>query len=107
MSTTTNGTPAWLQFRGGAASHAPEAADDVVILELVDHAFVPPLADGFAEFPFDDGLGHGADGDEDGGHAEDDEEAIEDATGVGERVNFGVPHRGHGDEGHVEGVEWR
>ena len=53
-----------LQFAGGAAADAAVAADDVVILELVDHAFVPPLADRVAELEFDDGLGHGADGDE-------------------------------------------
>ena len=76
-----------LQFGGGAAAHASVAADDVVILQLVDHAFIPPLADGVAEFELDDGLGHGADGDEDGGDAEDDEEGIEDAAGVGERMD--------------------
>ena len=78
-----------------------------MILEIVDHAFVPPLANGVAELEFDDGLGHGADGDEDGGDSEDDEEGIEDASGVGERVDFAVAHRGHGGQRHVEGVERR
>ena len=66
------------QFRGRAASHAPIAADDEMILEFVDHAFVPPLADGVAEFPFDDGLSHGAHGDEEGSDAEENQEGIED-----------------------------
>ena len=52
------------QFRRGAPAHSAIAADNVVIFEFVDHAFVPPLADGVAEFPFDDGLGHGAHRDE-------------------------------------------
>src|SRR5262245_54967243 len=34
-----------LQFAGGAAPDASETADDVMILELVDHAFGPPFAD--------------------------------------------------------------
>src|ERR1035441_7599561 len=42
----------------GAAADASESADNVVIFELVDHAFIPPLADGVAELEFDDGLGH-------------------------------------------------
>ena len=78
-----------------------------MIFQIVDHAFVPPLADGVAEFELDDGLGHGADGDEDGGDAEDDEKGIEDASGVGERMDLAVAHRGHGGEGHVEGIEGR
>jgi hypothetical protein len=92
-----------LQFGGGAASHAPVATDDVVIFQFVDHAFVPPPVDGVAQFEFDDGLGHGADGDEDSGDAEHDEEGVEDARGVGEPV--AVAHRGHGGEGEIEGVE--
>ena len=107
ISTTTKGTPAWLQFAGGAAADAAEAANDVVILQIVDHAFFPPLADGVAELEFDDGLGHGADGDEDGGDAEDDEEGIEDASGARERMDLAVAHRGHGGQRHVEGIERR
>ena len=105
MSTTTKGTPAWLQFAGGAAADAAESADDVVILEIVDHAFFPPLADRVAELEFDDGLGHGADGDEEGGDSEDDQEGIEDASGVRERMNLAVAHRGHGGQGHVERIK--
>src|SRR6185369_293067 len=92
---------------GGAASDASEATDDEVILELVDHAFVPPLADDVAELQLDDGLGHGADGDEDGGNSEEDEECVEHAPGMRERMDLGVTDRGQRDQGHVERVEDR
>ena len=93
------------EFDGGAAADATESADDVVVFEVVDHAFFPPLANGVAEFQFDDGLGHGADGDEDGGDSEHDQEGIEHAAGVGERMDLAVAHRGHGGQRHVEGIE--
>jgi hypothetical protein len=96
-----------LQLGCGPAADASESADDEVILELVDHMFVPPLANGFAELQLDDGLGHGADRDEDGGDPEKDEEGIENAAGAGEGMDFAVAHRGHGGEGHVEGIEGR
>ncbi len=70
------------EFVGGAAPDASEAADDVVVLEIFDHAFFPPFSNGVAELQFDDGLGHGADGDEEGGDSDHDEEGIEDAAGV-------------------------
>ena len=95
------------EFAGGAAADASKSADDVVVLEIVDHAFLPSLADGVAEFELDDGLGHGADGDEDGGDAEDDEKGIEDASGVGEGMDLAVADRGHGGQRHVEGIEGR
>ncbi len=99
------GDAGMLQFGGGAATDASIAADDEVVLEFFDHAFVPPLPDDVAELQFDNALGHGADGDEDGADAEDDEEGIEDPAGVRKRMDFAVPHGGHGGEGHVEGVE--
>src|ERR1039458_846515 len=93
------------EFARGAAADASESVDNVVIFELVDHAFIPPLADGVAELEFDDGLGHGADGDEDRGDSEGDQEGIEDAPGVGEGMDRAVAHRGHGGQRHVESVE--
>jgi len=93
------------QFAGGAAADSSKSADDVVILEIVDHAFFPSLANGVAELQLDDGLGHGADGDEDRGDSEDDEKGIEDAPGVGERMDLTVADRGHGGQRHVERIE--
>ncbi len=96
-----------LQFGGGAAADSPESTDDVVVFQLLDHTFVPPTAEDIAELAFDDGLGHCADSDENGGDAEEDQDRVEDAARARERMDLPVSHRCQGGEDHVEGVERR
>jgi len=85
------------QFLSGAAPHAPVAADDEVIFQLLDHAFAPPPVENIAEFQFDDGLGHGPDGDENGGNAEENEERVEHPPGMRQRMDLAIAHSRHGD----------
>ena len=94
-----------MQFLGRAAAHAAESANNEMILQFVDHAFIPPLVEDLSEFHLDDALRHGADSDEDDGDTEGDQECVEHAPAVAERMDLAIAHRGHGGERHVEGVE--
>ena len=96
-----------LQFSGRAAAHAAESTNNVVIFQIVDHAFIAPFPDGFPEFQFDDGLGHDADGDENSRDPESEQKGVENAARAAKRQDFRVAHCGHGDERHVERVERR
>ena len=85
----------------------PEATDDVVALQFVDHIFDPSLSEKLIELEFDRSLRHGAYSEKDDHHAERDEKGIKYAPGMAQRPNLAVAHRGHGGERHVERVEDR
>ena len=63
-----------LQLVRRAAAYPAEAANQKVVLHLVDHTFFPALAKGVPEIQLDDSLRNGADRKKHGAHAEQDQE---------------------------------
>ena len=88
-----------------AASHAPVAADDDVLLEVPDHCVHLPFAEDLAQAHLQHRLAEVDDAEQE--HAEADEEVDDDhdAPGVAERVDLVVADGREGDHRHVEGVE--
>lgn len=96
-----------LEFGGGALPDSPVAAHNIVVLQLVNHVFAPRFSNGVSKFQFNDRLCHGSDRDEQSGYAKDDEKGVKDTPHVVERMNFGIPNRGHGSERHIERIKGR
>ena len=86
------------------ASHAPEAAQDEVVLQLIEHACAPPDFEPFGEAPLGEQRHEEREGVEERPDAAQDDEHRERAAGLRQRMDLAVPDGRDGDDRHVERV---
>ena len=94
-----------LQLMGRAPAYASEAADDDMVLQLVNHFPGPPFPKILREFQLDDHLRHAAHRQQQHGYAEEYQKRIENPPVEAEWMQLLVTNRGHRDQRHVERVE--
>ncbi len=95
------------ELLGDDVPHAAEAADDEMLLEVVEHARAPAPDPPLLKVTFDQPSHQEGERVEHGRDPEDHDPDVEDAPGVRQRVHFHVADRRHRHDGHVERVEDR